>query len=281
MSDTYNYNAGGFPNAGGCGFSPFGGMGGFGGCGGWGMEWIVMFLFFGLFGWGGGGFGGFGGAGGAGLLGATSLTATETASLVGQQAMGEKVSSTAFGVNQILGQTGGIIEQVQRTSDRIQDGFSRMDTNLCQLGNNIAMQAVNNQNATTALLNDMRFASQQCCCETKSLIESKFCTLSHQLQTDKCETLAAIRAEGDATRALLRDMETAKLREELAAAKGQLSRNAETAQIIAAYNASKGGCNPCATSACNPCGNVLCAVQDAFAEQVAQRIINPTTTPTT
>jgi hypothetical protein len=152
-----------------------------------------------------------------------------------------------------------------------------MDTNLCQLGNNIAMQAVNNQNATTALLNDMRFASQQCCCETKSLIESKFCTLSHQLQTDKCETLAAIRAEGDATRALLRDMETAKLREELAAAKGQLSRNAETAQIIAAYNASKGGCNPCATS----CGNVICAVQDAFAEQVAQRIINHTTTPTT
>jgi hypothetical protein len=114
----------------------------------------------------------------------------------------------------------------------------------------------------------------------KGLIESKFCNLTHQIQSDKCETLAAIRAEGDTTRAMLRDMETAKLREELAAAKAQLSQDNQTAKIAALIQAQCGLKPYGSNCGCNPCGNVLCSVQNAFADEIAQRIINPTTTAT-
>lgn len=287
MSDTYNYNSG--P-------SPFGGMGGFfGGCGnGFGnnlMDIVGLAIVAGIFGLGnagwGGGFGGWGGrampmgCGGGGFAAAES-TAALTASLVGQQQVADRVASINTGVDAVAGIATANGVKLETVKDAVVNGFYANQTGLCQAFNNAAMVAMNNQNATTALLNDMRFEAAKCCCDTKGLIESKFCNLTHQIQSDKCETLAAIRAEGDATRAMLRDMDTAKLREELAAAKAQLREDNQTAKIAALIQAQYGikpygsncGCNPCATS----CGNVICAVQDAFAEQVAQRIINPTTT---
>lgn len=180
MSDTYNYNSG----------SPVGGMGGFfgGNCGGFGgcnnwMDLIALIVVGGLFGFGG--FGGFGGGLGArgGQLGADAYAAT-TAAMISQQNTGERVAGISTGINEILGQTGGIIGQVQRTSDRVQDGFSNLNTYLCQAFNNSAMQGVNNYNGLTGQLTDIRFDAQKCCCETQNMIQNKFCELGYKQQAD-------------------------------------------------------------------------------------------------
>jgi hypothetical protein len=274
MSDTYNYNSGG---------SPFGGLGGlFGGnsFGGNGfMDLIGLVIVASIFGWGGNGWGGFGGRGFGGIQQSTT-TAAETAALVGQQQTAERVSSIATGVDAIAGLVSNQGTKLETVKDAVVNGFYANQTGLCQAFNSAAMQAVNNQNATTALLNDMRFANQQCCCEMRSQIDSKFCTLSHQLQTDKADTLRAIAAEGEATRALMRDMETRKLQEELAAAKAQLSQNAQTAQIINAVRPQPTAC--CGTSCCAPCSPNDCSIlKDAVFQNWVNKTINPTTATTT
>lgn len=265
MSDTYNYNAG----------SLFGGMGGlFGGCGGNGFgntigEIIGLAIVAGIFGFGGNGFGGFGGRGMMpGMMGGGDIPSV-TASLVGQQQVADRVASINTGVDAIAGLVSAQGTKLETVKDAVVNGFYANQTNLCQSFNNVSQQ-----------LNDMRFAQQQCCCETKGLIESKFCNLTHQIERDKSETLAAVRAEGEATRALLRDMETAQLREKLAKAESQLSQNAQTAAIVAAIQAQCGTPNygRGGNCGCNPCGNLFCSVQNAFADEIAQRIVNPTTT---
>lgn len=274
MSDTYNYNSG----------SPMGGMGSFfGGCGLNGCNSIMDLLalvvvggLFGFGGWGGWG-GGYGGRGVGGQIGADAVAAT-TAALVGQQQVADRVAGINTGVDQILGQTGGIINQVQRTSDRVQDGFSNLNTYLCSSFNNAAMQAVNNHNNVTSQLTDIRFDAQKCCCETQNMLNNKFCELGYRMQADKCDTMQAIAASKAEILGAMQSQRMAELEAKNLELKGQISQANQTQQIIAAINSGK-CCQPCAP--CNPCGNVWCSVQNAFADEIAQRIINPTTTATT
>lgn len=280
----------GYNNDGGCcnsgyGF-PFGGF--MNGLGGFGFDALILLLFFGLMGggmWGGwgGGFGGFGG--GAGMLGTTSLAATETASLISQQNTADRVASIGADVRQILGQTGGIIEAVNTVGNRTQDGFARMDSNLCQLGNNIAMQAVNNHNNLTNQLTEMRFANQQCCCDTKQLIQSSFCDLRHQMQVDKCDTMQAIAASKAEILGAMATQRMAELEAKNLELKGQISQANQTAAIVAAVQAN--GCKPATPCApvypygfCNPCvDGVQRAVNDALGARIGE-LLFPTTTPT-
>ena len=232
----------GYDNNGGCcnsGFGfPFGG-GWNNGCG-FGFDALILLLFFGLMGggmWGGmGGWGG-GWGGGAGMLGTTSLAATETASLISQQNTADRVAGIGADVRQILGQTGGLVEAVNTVGNRTQDGFARLDTNLCQLGNNIAMQSVNNYNGLTNQLTEMRFANQQCCCDTKQLIQSSFCDLRHQMQVDKCDTMQAISASQAAILGAMQAQKMAELEAKNLELKGQISQSNQTATILAAIAA--------------------------------------------
>lgn len=278
MSDNHYYY--GAPSMGGVGTGS-----GFGFGNGNGIFDLAALLIvggiFGGFGWGGG----FGG-GAAGVAGATA-TAAETAALVGQQQVADRVASINTGVDAVAGIATANGVKIETVKDAVTNGFYANQTSLCSLGNNIAQQfnaaamnGMQNHNNLTSQLTEMRFANAQCCCDTKGLIQSSFCNLAHQLQSDKCDTMRAIAAEGEATRAMLRDIQTQRLQEELAAAKNQLSQNAQTSSIIAAVQASCAPkCSPCASS-CNPCGNLFCSVQNAFADEIAQRIINPSTTTT-
>lgn len=273
MSDNHYYY--GAPSMGGVGTGS--GFGGFGN--GNGIFDLAALLIvggiFGGFGWGGG----FGGFGGGGIAGATT-TAAETAALVGQQQVADRVASINTGVDAVAGIATANGVKIETVKDAVTNGFYANQTSLCSLGNNIAQQfnaatmnGMQNHNNLTSQLTEMRFANAQCCCDTKGLIQSGFCNLTHQLQS-------SIAAEGEATRAMLRDIQTQRLQEELAAAKNQLSQNAQTSSIIAAVQASCAPkCSPCAP-ACNPCGNLFCSVQNAFADEIAQRIINPSTTTT-
>ena len=284
MSDSYNYNSG----------SPFGGLSGlFGGCCGNGSGFnnlsdiIALVIVASIFGFGGYGGGlGWGGRGMGGQLGADAVAAT-TSAMISQQTTADRVAAIGADVRQVLGQTGGIIEAVNTVGNRTQDGFARVDTNLCQLGNNIAMQAVNNHNNLTSQLTDIRFDAAKCCCENQNLLNSKFCELGYRMQADKCDLQRAIAYEGEATRSMIKDIQTQQLQERLAKAEAQLSQNAQTSSIIGAIQANCSAprvCNPCgngyAYSPCNPCGcngAIQRAVDTAIGERIGE-ILFPTTT---
>ena len=282
MSDTYNYNAG----------SPFGGLGGlfggFGGNGGFGCnnigDLIGLAFVAGIFGFGnfGGGWGGgWGGGFGGGQLGADAVAAT-TAALINQQQTGERVAGIATGVDAIAGLVTAQGTKLETVKDAVVNGFYANQTNLCQAFNNAAMQAVNNQNATTALLNDMRFANQQCCCDTRQLIQNSFCDLRHQMQMDKCATDALIAADGEKTRNLIRDIDTAKLREELAAAKAKISQDEQTNKILSGVYSRPYGNGGCGCNSCDPCcqPNACSILAKELIESSVNRIVNPPTTAT-
>lgn len=270
----YDNNNGGCCNSG-WGF-PFGGFG----MGGFGFDALILLLFFGLMGGGmWGGFGGFGGGfGGYGGFQQATTTAAETAALVGQQQVADRVAGIATGVDAVAGLVSAQGTKLETVKDAVVNGFYANQTNLCQLGNNIAMQAVNNQNATTALLNDMRFANAQCCCETKQLIQSSFCDLRHQMQADKCETLGAIAASKAEILGAMTAQRMAELEAKNAKLENEISQSKQNATLIAAYQASQRGCapcNPCCTP--SPCDQLSAAI---IAKGI-DGIVNPTTAATT
>lgn len=235
---------------------------------GWGNSndmfgWLMSILFISLF-----GFGGFGGGFGGRMPGmfpgvmpgaAGGNIAAEAAAYVGAQNTADKVSSIITGVDAVAGIATANGVKIETVKDAVTNGFYANQRDLCELGSNIAMTAMNNQNATTALLNDMRFANAQCCCDTKQLIQSSFCDLRHQMQVDKCETLQAVAASEARITARMDAAEKAALQEKLAKAnaiiatqKAEADNQKQTAQILAALQPR--GCAPAPYSPCAPYG---------------------------
>lgn len=273
---------------------PFGGF--MNGMGGFGFDALILLLFFGLMGggmWGGmGGWGGFGG--GAGMLGTTSLAATETAALINQQNTADRVAAANAKADAIAGIVTANGTKIETVKDAVTNGFFANQTNLCELGNNIAQQfsaaamnGMQNHNNLTSQLTEMRFANQQCCCDTKQLIQSSFCDLRHQMAADKCETLGAIAASKAEILGVMNAQRMAELEAKNIELKGQISQANQTAAIVAAVQANgcKPACAPCGPaypySFCNPCvDGVQRAVNDALGARIGE-LLFPTTTPTT
>lgn len=125
------------------------------------------------------------------------------------------------------------------------DGFYAMNTGMLNGFGSV------NQN-----INESRFASQQCCCETNRNIDS----VKFENAQNTCEITSAIHSEGEATRALITQNEMQKLRDELADAKLANSQCAQNAYLInqlqpvakpayitcSPYAASQAGCGSCA-----------------------------------
>ena len=287
---SYNDNNGGC--CGGWG-GPFGGL-----MGGFGFDALILLLFFGLMGggmWGGmGGWGGFGG--GAGMLGTTSLAATETAALINQQNTADRVAAANAKADAIAGIVTANGTKIETVKDAVTNGFFANQTNLCELGNNIAQQfsaaamnGMQNHNNLTSQLTEMRFANQQCCCDTKQLIQSSFCDLRHQMAADKCETLGAIAASKAEILGVMNAQRMAELEAKNIELKGQISQANQTAAIVAAVQAngcSKPACAPCGPAYpygfCNPCvDGIQRAVNDALGTRIGEILFPPTTTPAT
>lgn len=298
---------------GGMGFPFMGNMMGFG------YEWIIMLLFFGMFGWGGGGFGWGGGFGGRGLEQATT-TAAETAALVGQQQVADRVAGIATGVDAVAGIVTANGVKIETVKDAVTNGFYANQRDLCQLGNNIAQQFsaqtmnnMQNHNNLTSQLTDMRFANAQCCCDTKQLIQSSFCDLRHQMAMDKCDTDGKIAASTATIMAQLSNDRYERMQEKLdkansiiAAQQAAIDNRNQTDELRAEIRAN--GCarpaapawpvaaawpTPCAapaypygfgpqTGCCNPCGqpNACEQLAAAIIAKGVDGIVNPIT-PTT
>lgn len=99
------------------------------------------------------------------------------------------------------------------------DGFYAMNTGMLN-----GFSGVNNA------IQQAQFANQQCCCETNRNIDS----VKYENSRNTCDIVNAIKADGDATRALLTQNEIQTLRDQLQTANFQLSQQAQNATIISA-----------------------------------------------
>ena len=97
------------------------------------------------------------------------------------------------------------------------DGFYAMNTGMLN-----GFSGVNNA------IQQAQFAAQQCCCETNRNIDA----VRYENSKNTCDIVNAIKADGDATRALMTQNAMQSLRDQLQTANFQLSQQAQNATII-------------------------------------------------
>lgn len=163
--------------------------------GGW--MWVMMLFF--LLAWGGGGFGG--------NRNGESLTRAELSD-------GFNFSNIDSGIR---GLQNGLCDGFYAQNTTMLQGFNGVQRDLCSGFGTV------NQN-----INQARFDAQQCCCETNRNIDS----LRFQSEKNTCDIVNAIKADGDATRALITQNTIQELRDNLQAAQLQLGNVAQTQNLI-------------------------------------------------
>ena len=194
------------------------------------IECVMFFFLIALFG-GGNGFGF--GNNGAGALGASALTANQTADVITARETSANVAANGTKLDAIAGIVSNNSIKTESVKDAVFQGFTRTQTDLCALGSTLGGLIRDNKDAT----------------------KDVGCALSHQSERETREILAAVHAEGVATRDKM-DAETrARLEAEVLALKGQISQMKQTEDI-----ASRMGCG---TPACygTPCGGCGCSTQ--------------------
>ena len=159
----------------------------------------VFFLFF-LLAWGGGGFGFGAGANGA-------LTRAEM--------------YDGFTMNNVE-------RQIQGVQQGLCDGFYAMNTGILNGFNGVQRDLCTGFNAVAQGINQARFDSQQCCCETNRNIDA----VRYENAKNTCDIVNAIREDGALTRQQMTQNEIQSLRDQLQTANMQLSQQAQSANLI-------------------------------------------------
>lgn len=192
----------------------------FGGANG---TWIWVFFLFFLLAWGGGGFGFGNGAATQGAI---------TRSDMCQEFNFNNLQRSVLGIQ-----------------NGICDGFYAQNTTMLNGFNTVGNQ-----------LQENRFASQQCCCETNRNIDS----LKYENAKNTCDIISAIKADGDATRAAMTQNTIQELRDKLQDAKFENSQFMQNQYLVnqlqpvarPAYIT----CSPYVANGCgSSCGCVGCA----------------------
>lgn len=197
-------------------------------------TWIWVFFLFFLLAWGGGGFGGFGNSATQG-----ALTRSELCQDMNFQSL----------ENSVRGIQSGICDGFYAMNTGMLNGFNGIQRDLCTGFNGI------NQN-----INQARFDAQNCCCETNRNIDA----VRYENARNTCDIVNAIKADGDATRALMTQNTIQDLRDRLQAAQLANSQCAQNAYLIdqlrpcarpayitcSPYDASRFGFNGCGGCGC-------------------------------
>ena len=170
----------------------------FGGNGSW-----VFFLFF-LLAWGNGGWGGFGNRG---MVGETVATNADLQRGLDTQAI----------IGKLDGINNGLCDGFYAMNTGMLNGFHGVDNALCS-----GFYSVNNA------IQQARFDSQQCCCETNSNIDA----LRYESAKNTCDIVNAIKEDGAATRALMTQNTIQELRDQLQAAQLQLGNISQTQTLV-------------------------------------------------
>ena len=193
----------------GCGWEMLAAMNGMNGMNSW---WPLLFL---LFGWGGYGFGGgFGGGFGRGFGGGccngggfgafADLAVTDATNIAELKAGANYTAQTANGIRNAIGDV----------KDVLCSQFANLTNNVTSLGYQTQLGQ-----------RDLQAQIADCCCKTQTgianstnAITQQLCQLNYNQAMQTCELKQAIAAEGAATRQLLLDQETDRLRTALAKA---------------------------------------------------------------
>lgn len=165
-------------------------------------TWIWVFFLFFLLAWGGNGFG-FGNN--AATQGA--LTRAELYEGLNNQ---------------------GLENGIRSIQNGLCDGFYAQNTTMLQGMNGIQSQLCQGFNGVNQNINQARFDAQQCCCETNRNIDA----VRYENARNTCDIVNAIKADGDATRALMTQNTIQELRDNLQAAQLQLGTLSQTQTII-------------------------------------------------
>lgn len=188
-----------------------------GGMGGMNCWWPLLFL---LFGWGGfggygwgGGFGGRGGGFGGGGCGCgcgggfgafADLAVTDATNIAELKAGANYTAQTVNGIRNAIGDV----------KDVLCSQFANISNNITTLGYQTQLGQ-----------RDLQAGIADCCCKTQTSIANstnaitqQLCQLNYNQAMQTCELKQAIAAEGAATRQLLLDQETDRLRTALAKA---------------------------------------------------------------
>ena len=152
----------------------------------------MMMFLFFLLAWGGNGFGGWGNGNAA----QGALTRGELCQDMNFQSL----------ENDVRGVQSGLC-----------DGFYAMNTGMLN-----GFYGVNNA------IQQAQFAAQQCCCETNRNIDA----VRYENAKNTCDIVNAIKADGDATRAMMTQNAMQSLRDQLQTANFQLSQQAQNATLI-------------------------------------------------
>ena len=160
----------------------------FGGANG---TWIWVFFLFFLLAWGGGGFGFGNGAAAQGAI---------TRSDMCQEFNFNNLQRSVLGIQ-----------------NGLCDGFYAQNTTMLN-----GFNAIGNQ------IQENRFASQQCCCETNRNIDS----LKYENARNTCDIISAIKADGDATRAAMTQNTIQELRDKLQDAKFENSQFMQNQYLV-------------------------------------------------
>lgn len=170
--------------------------------GGGSSTWIWVFFLFFLLAWGGGGFGFGNNAAAQGALTRAELY---------------------DGLN--YSQLDNAVRGIQ---NGLCDGFYAQNTTMLQGMNGIQNQLCQGFNGVNSNIAESRFAAQQCCCETNRNIDA----VRYENARNTCDIVNAIKADGDATRALMTQNTIQELRDNLQAAQLQLGNFSQTQTII-------------------------------------------------
>lgn len=167
----------------------------FGGNGMW-----VFFLFF-LLAWGNGGWGGWGNRG----------------EQVATNAEVQRGFDNQSVMNKLNGLENGLCDGFYAMNTGMLNGFHGVDSALCSGFNSVIQN-----------INQARFDSQQCCCETNRNIDA----VRYENAKNTCDIVNAIKADGDATRALMTQNTIQELRDQLQAAQLQLGNISQTQTLV-------------------------------------------------
>jgi hypothetical protein len=129
--------------------------------------------------------------------------------------------------------TNEITRKLDGVANGLCDGFYAQNTTMLNGFNTLGMQIAEN-----------RFAAQNCCCETNRNIDA----VRYEAQKNTCDITTAIHAEGEATRALIRENEIQALRDKVHA----LEQNAALCGVVRYPNAMtySAGYSPFCVSPC-------------------------------
>lgn len=115
--------------------------------------------------------------------------------------------------------TAEITRKLDGITQGLCDGFYAQNTTM-----------LNGFAGVTAAVKDAQFAAQQCCCETNRNIDA----VRYEAQKNTCDITTAIHAEGEQTRALIRQNEIQTLRDKVAELQMAQSQCAQNAYLIGA-----------------------------------------------